>query len=48
MAVIGVALVAQALDGRGSPFSLRLLLGLLFVAAGVGRCWIELRRDQPA
>jgi hypothetical protein len=44
MAAIGVALVAQALGGHGSVISPRLLLGVLFIAAGVGRMYVERRR----
>ena len=44
MAVLGVALVAEALGGHGGVLSARTLLGLLFLAAGLGRLYIELRR----
>ncbi|MGA8363918.1 MAG: hypothetical protein WB709_05310 [Solirubrobacteraceae bacterium] len=44
MAVIGVALVAQAVSGHGSIVSPRLLLGVLFIAAGAGRMYVEKRR----
>jgi hypothetical protein len=46
MAVIGVALIVQAVDGHGSIISPRLLLGLLFIAAGAGRAWVELKRGR--
>jgi hypothetical protein len=46
MAAIGVGLVVQALAG-GSLISPRLLLGVLFIAAGVGRVYLELRRGRP-
>jgi hypothetical protein len=46
MAAIGVALIGQTLaDGR-SVLSARLLLGLLFLAAGIARLWIEHKRGQ--
>jgi hypothetical protein len=45
MAVIGVALVVQAVSGHGSVLSPRLLLGVLFVAAGAGRMYVEKRRS---
>jgi hypothetical protein len=48
MAVIGVALMVQAVSGHGSVFSGRLLLGVLFVAAGIGRLYIEYRRGRQA
>ncbi len=46
MAVIGLALIGQVLSGTGSAISPRLLLGVLFVAAGVGRSYLELRRGR--
>jgi hypothetical protein len=45
MAAIGVALVVQAVSGHGGVLSTRLLLGVLFVAAGVGRMYVEKRRS---
>jgi hypothetical protein len=46
MAAIGVALAVQALSGHGGVISGRLLLGVLFVAAGVGRLYLESRRRR--
>jgi hypothetical protein len=46
MAIIGVALIVQAVGGHGSAISPRLLLGVLFVAAGVGRLYVEVRRGK--
>jgi len=46
MTVIGVALIVEAVDGHGSVISPRLLLGLLFIAAGAGRMWVETKRDR--
>jgi hypothetical protein len=46
MMVIGVALIVEAVDGHGSVISPRLLLGLLFIAAGAGRTWIETKRGR--
>jgi len=46
MGVIGVALIVQALAGHGSAISPRLLLGALFVAAGAGRSYLEIRRSR--
>jgi uncharacterized membrane protein HdeD (DUF308 family) len=48
MAVIGVALTVQAVVGNGSAISPRLLLGLLFIAAGVARIYLEVRRGRGA
>jgi hypothetical protein len=46
MVVIGVALIAQAVDGHGGVISPRLLLGLLFIAAGGGRLYLETKRGR--
>jgi hypothetical protein len=48
MVAIGVALVVQVLAGRTSAISARLLLGVLFVAAGCGRAYLEIRRGRGA
>jgi uncharacterized membrane protein len=48
MVAIGVALVIEALVGNGNAISPRLLLGVLFVAAGVARIYLEVRRDRRA
>jgi uncharacterized membrane protein HdeD (DUF308 family) len=46
MLAIGVALIGQTVaDGHG-VLSARLLLGLLFLAAGIARLWIEHKRGQ--
>jgi hypothetical protein len=44
MAAIGVALLVQAIGQGGSVLSPRLLLGLLFIAAGAGRLYMLKRR----
>jgi hypothetical protein len=46
MAAIGVALIVEAVEGHGSIISPRLLLGLLFIAAGAGRLWVEAKRGR--
>jgi hypothetical protein len=46
MAVIGVALIGQAVGSGGSVISGRLLLGVLFLAAGFGRLYLEYRRGR--
>lgn len=48
MAAIGVALIVQAASQHGSVISPRLLLGVLFAAAGVGRLYILARRGRQA
>ncbi|HEV3285044.1 MAG TPA: hypothetical protein VG010_12655 [Solirubrobacteraceae bacterium] len=48
MVAIGVGLVVEVLVGAGSALSARLLLGLLFIAAGVARIYLEVRRGRRA
>ena len=47
MVIIGVAMIVEAIvgDRRGS-ISLLLLLGVLFIAAGVGRLYLERKRGR--
>ena len=46
MVAIGLALIVQAIAGHGSVISVRLLLGILFIAAGTGRAYLEVRRSR--
>jgi hypothetical protein len=46
MALIGAALVVEALAGHGGLLSARTLLGALFLAAGLGRLYVEARRGR--
>jgi predicted membrane channel-forming protein YqfA (hemolysin III family) len=47
MAVIGVALIVEAIVGaRHGAVSLLLVMGVLFVAAGVGRLYAERKRGS--
>ncbi len=48
MAAIGVALIVEAVAGSGSVISPRLLLGVLFIAAGAGRLYLEILRGRRA
>jgi hypothetical protein len=48
MAIIGVALLTQALSGDGGVLSGRSLLGVLFLAAGAGRLYVLARRRRRA
>jgi hypothetical protein len=41
MVLVGVAMIVRTLAGGGGPVALGLLLGLLFVGAGIGRLWAE-------
>ena len=45
---IGLALIVQVAGGNGSVISPRLLLGILFLAAGAGRAFVEVRRGRGA
>jgi hypothetical protein len=44
MVVIGVAMIVQAIAGGGGPLAVGIVLGLLFVAAGAGRLYVQRRR----
>jgi hypothetical protein len=46
MVVIGVALVGQVIGGSGGVLSARLLLGVLFLAAGIARLYLERKRGR--
>jgi hypothetical protein len=46
MGVIGVALLVQVVAGHVGSISPRLLLGVLFIAAGGGRAYLEVRRSR--
>jgi hypothetical protein len=46
MAAIGVALIVQVLAGDGGVLSARLLLGVLFLAGGIARLYLERKRDR--
>ena len=43
MVVLGVAIVIRTVAAGGSPLSVGLLLGVLFVAAGCGRLYVQRR-----
>jgi hypothetical protein len=46
MVAIGVALVVQVLAGDGGVLSARLLLGVLFLAGGIARLYLERKRGR--
>jgi hypothetical protein len=48
MVAIGVALAVEAIAGAGGVISMRLLLALLFLVAGSGRIYMEVRRGRRA
>ena len=41
MVLIGVALVVRTIFGGGGPIAVGIILGLLFIAAGAGRIYVE-------
>jgi hypothetical protein len=45
---IGLVLVIQSISGGAGPISGRMLIGVLFTAAGVGRTYVEVRRGRGA
>jgi hypothetical protein len=44
MVLLGVAIIVRTLAAGGGPLAGGLLIGVLFVAAGAGRLWVERRR----
>jgi hypothetical protein len=44
MVVLGLAMIVRTLAAGGGPVAAGIVLGLLFVAAGAGRLWVERRR----
>jgi len=46
MAAIGVALLVQAAGEHASVISPRMLLGVLFIAAGAGRLYLLVRKGR--
>ena len=41
MVVIGVAMIVRTLAAGGGPLASGLLLGVLFIAAGIGRMYLR-------
>ena len=41
MILIGVGLIVRTIFGGGGPIAIGIILGALFVAAGVGRIYVE-------
>jgi hypothetical protein len=48
MAIIGLVLIVQAASEGGSGTIVRVLLGILFVAAGSGRLYLLTRKSPGA
>jgi hypothetical protein len=43
MVLVGLAILVRTLAAGGGPVATGVLLGVLFVAAGVGRLYLQLR-----
>jgi hypothetical protein len=48
MLLLGLALAVEAASGEGGVISARMLAAVLFLAAGLGRLYVELRRGGGA
>ena len=44
IALLGVAMLVSTLARGGGPLAAGVLFGVLFVAAGAGRLWVERRQ----
>jgi hypothetical protein len=44
MVALGVAMIVVTLAAGGGPLAAGIVFGVLFVAAGAGRLWLERRR----
>jgi hypothetical protein len=44
MVLLGVAMIVRTVAFGGGPVAVGVVLGVLFVAAGAGRLWVEGRR----
>lgn len=44
LVVLGVAIVVRTLDAGGGALSVGILVGVLFVLAGLGRLWVGWKR----
>jgi hypothetical protein len=45
MVLLGLAMLVITLANGGGPISYGVFLGVLFVAAGLGRLWVASRHD---
>ena len=46
MVVLGVAILVTTIARGGGPLAVGMLLGVLFVAAGLGRLYVERERGR--
>jgi hypothetical protein len=44
MVLIGIAILVRTIAAGGGATAIGILLGVLFMAAGAGRLWVERRR----
>jgi hypothetical protein len=44
--VLGLALIISTVANGGGPASIGFLMGILFVAVGIGRFWIASRSER--
>lgn len=46
IALLGIAILIQAISGDGGLLSSRVLLGVLMLAAGLGRMYLQIRKSR--
>jgi hypothetical protein len=44
MVLLGVAIIVRTVAAGGGPAAYGIVFGVLFIAAGAGRLWVERRR----
>ena len=44
MVILGVAVIVRTIAAGGGPVAAGIVFGVLFVAAGAGRLWLERQR----
>ena len=43
---LGIGIIVRTIDAGGGAAAFGILIGILFVAAGGGRLWVMLRRED--
>jgi hypothetical protein len=46
MVFIGVAILVRTIAAGGGPIALGIVFGVLFIAAGAGRLYVDIRRGE--
>ena len=46
MILLGVAIIVRTIAAGGGPIALGILVGIMFVAAGAGRLYVERGRED--